>query len=264
MLLLTPLLPVPANYILITPAALGGNLFGVTSWLLGLDGGRLAESSRLDVLVPVAGFRRCLDVQNGGQTACLLPALACVVPQALLSACARSTLPFLSRVHIRLPCPLAGGPDALPPLRRASGAAGGAGPTQPGTGADKAGGCSGASCSIRPSRQLGCAGQWGQLGCDAPGSACADLRSLVDLVLLGLFAHQHLADWIDTPATPSLPIGTGEENISVVVAPIRDGFTLQRMGSPAEAAQRFLDTTGAEWVAVHCHEHRVEAASIFT
>ncbi len=48
-------------------AALGGNLFGVTSWLLGLDGGRLAESSRLDVLVPVGGFRRCLDAQNGAR-----------------------------------------------------------------------------------------------------------------------------------------------------------------------------------------------------
>jgi hypothetical protein len=30
----------------------------------------------------------------------------------------------------------------------------------------------------------------------------------------------------------------------VVVAPIRDGFTLQKMGSPEEAATLFLQTTG--------------------
>jgi hypothetical protein len=46
-------------------AVLGGNLFGVTSWLLGLDGGKLAASTNLDVLVPVDGCRRCLDPQNG-------------------------------------------------------------------------------------------------------------------------------------------------------------------------------------------------------
>jgi len=32
----------------------------------------------------------------------------------------------------------------------------------------------------------------------------------------------------------------------VVVATIREGFTLQRMGSPEEAAQRFLETTGGQ------------------
>lgn len=47
------------------PAVLGGNLFGVTSWLLSQDGGVLAERSRLDVLVPVNGLRRCLDRDNG-------------------------------------------------------------------------------------------------------------------------------------------------------------------------------------------------------
>lgn len=47
---------------------------------------------------------------------------------------------------------------------------------------------------------------------------------------------------------------TGEENISVVVAPIRDGFTLQRMGTPEEAATRFLETTGGRctWGARCC------------
>ena len=85
----------------------------------------------------------------------------------------------------------------------------------------------------------------------APGSVCAVVRSLVALVLLGPSAH--FSTWLagsTQPATPSLPTDAGEENISVVVAPIRDGFTLQRMGSPEEAAQRFLDTTGAEWVEV--------------
>lgn len=41
------------------------------------------------------------------------------------------------------------------------------------------------------------------------------------------------------------PSPAGEENISVVVAPIRDGFTLRKMGGPEEAALRFLETTGA-------------------
>lgn len=45
--------------------ALGGNLFGVTSFLLGLDGGKTAGSLRLDALVPVDGFKRCFDSQNG-------------------------------------------------------------------------------------------------------------------------------------------------------------------------------------------------------
>lgn len=42
-----------------------------------------------------------------------------------------------------------------------------------------------------------------------------------------------------------VPGPAGEENISVVVAPIREGFTLQKMGAPQEAAQTFLQTTGA-------------------
>lgn len=45
--------------------ALGGNLGGITSFLLGLDGGKLASTTRLDVLIPVRGYKRCLDYQNG-------------------------------------------------------------------------------------------------------------------------------------------------------------------------------------------------------
>lgn len=48
-----------------TAIALGGNLFGVTSFLLGLDEGKTAGNLRLDALVPVDGFKRCYDAQNG-------------------------------------------------------------------------------------------------------------------------------------------------------------------------------------------------------
>ncbi len=46
-------------------SALGGNLGGCTSWLLGLDGGRTAAALRADVLVPVRGARRCVDYNYG-------------------------------------------------------------------------------------------------------------------------------------------------------------------------------------------------------
>jgi hypothetical protein len=44
---------------------LGGNLGGVTSWLLGLDGGQLARRLQLDAVVPVnvqpIPYKRCID-----------------------------------------------------------------------------------------------------------------------------------------------------------------------------------------------------------
>jgi hypothetical protein len=46
-------------------AVLGGNLGGASSALLAADGGGAARRLRLDVLFPVAGFRRCLDPQAG-------------------------------------------------------------------------------------------------------------------------------------------------------------------------------------------------------
>jgi hypothetical protein len=49
----------------LVPAALGGNLGGVSSWLLGLDGGQLAAQLHADVLIPVLGYKRCLDADNG-------------------------------------------------------------------------------------------------------------------------------------------------------------------------------------------------------
>lgn len=51
------------------PAALGGNLGGVTSRLLGLDGGGLAKSLKLDTIIPVqaspAPYKRCLNGSYG-------------------------------------------------------------------------------------------------------------------------------------------------------------------------------------------------------
>lgn len=46
-------------------AALGGNLGGITSWLLSLDGGQLAAALRADIVVPVNGFKRCYDAGYG-------------------------------------------------------------------------------------------------------------------------------------------------------------------------------------------------------
>lgn len=41
------------------------------------------------------------------------------------------------------------------------------------------------------------------------------------------------------------PGSTGEENVSVVVAPILPGFSLAQLGAPGDAARRFLDATVA-------------------
>lgn len=47
------------------PPALGGNLGGCTSFLLGLDGGQLAGRLRADVLIPVRGIKRCVYGSGG-------------------------------------------------------------------------------------------------------------------------------------------------------------------------------------------------------
>ena len=44
---------------------LASNFAGSTSALLSLDGGRLAGRLKADALFPVAGYKRCLDTQNG-------------------------------------------------------------------------------------------------------------------------------------------------------------------------------------------------------
>ena len=61
-----------------------GNLGGVTGRLLALDGGRLAGRARLDVIIPVGGFKRCADYENGyGVSA---KACACRMTSMLLRA----------------------------------------------------------------------------------------------------------------------------------------------------------------------------------
>ncbi len=67
-------------------AALFGNLGGVTSGLLALDGGQLAGRARLDVIVPVDGFKRCADydnsygaVERGMSSACRAMLQGCAV-----------------------------------------------------------------------------------------------------------------------------------------------------------------------------------------
>ncbi|CAM9888083.1 unnamed protein product [Discosporangium mesarthrocarpum] len=45
--------------------ALGGNLFGVTSGVLGTLAPGAARDARLDVLFPIDGFKRCYDEQDG-------------------------------------------------------------------------------------------------------------------------------------------------------------------------------------------------------
>jgi hypothetical protein len=47
-----------------TVVALGGNFLGVTSALLGRNP-ELAARLDLDVVVPVNGFKRCVDADNG-------------------------------------------------------------------------------------------------------------------------------------------------------------------------------------------------------
>eukprot|EP00210_Caulerpa_lentillifera_P000147 g142.t1 len=45
--------------------ALGGNFLGITSFLLSLDGGRIADFTKLDVLIPISRFRRCWNPELG-------------------------------------------------------------------------------------------------------------------------------------------------------------------------------------------------------
>ena len=46
-------------------AVLASNFGGITGGLLSLDGGKLAGRLKVDALFPVAGYKRCLDTQNG-------------------------------------------------------------------------------------------------------------------------------------------------------------------------------------------------------
>lgn len=57
-------------------AVLVSNFGGVTGALLSLDGGKLAGALKADALFPVAGYKRCLDTQNGYGMS-LQPLMAC-------------------------------------------------------------------------------------------------------------------------------------------------------------------------------------------
>jgi hypothetical protein len=149
--------------------ALVGNLGGLTSGLLGLDGGAAAGRLRLDALFPVNGFRRAVDRQNGFEF--LYPA-AWLADQRLFRRYAER----VEREAALDPPPLrggrAGGGRAAPPRRNGGGAP-------------------------EPAAAYGPAGS------------------------------------------------TGEDNVSVIVAPIRDGFRLESMGAPEAAARAFLENTVA-------------------
>jgi hypothetical protein len=140
--------------------ALFGNFLGVTSTLLGAMPS-VARSSRLDVLFPVAGFKRAVDYQNGYEF---------VYPSAWL-ADQRLYRRYAQRMEQRTSLD-------LPPVNR-------------------------------PGPRTGRSG-------------------------VGLY---------DPSSGYGPPKGNGEENISVVAAPIMAGFSLEGLGDPAKAAQSFLDST---------------------
>jgi len=147
------------GFSLATFVALGGNLGGVTSALLSLDGGRLAGATGLDIVVPVAGKKRCRDDANGYEF--LYPS-RWLADQTIAR---RNAL----RMEQRLDPP-----------------------------------------SIREGR---------------------DARRRRDLF---------------EPTAAFGPMGgTGEENVSVIVAPIMPGFAIAQLGSPRETAGKFLVTTVA-------------------
>lgn len=137
--------------------ALGGNLFGMTSGLLGIDGGTFARSSRLDVLFPIKGFKRCVDYQNGYEF---------IYPSNWL-ADQRLYRRYAERIERERPLD-------MPP--------------------------------IRPTTK----------------------RNIVKY---------------DPSAGFGPPNGNGEDNISVVAAPIMPGFSITGLGDPSAAAQSFLDST---------------------
>jgi hypothetical protein len=139
--------------------ALVGNLFGVSSALLALDGGRLAADYHLDALIPVNGYKRCVDLQNGYEF---------LYPARWLAD---------QRLYRRY--------------------------------------------AERMERERG-----------------LDLPSLRG-------ARRVRSEAPEPSAGFGPPGGSGEDNISAIVAPIREGFQLEGMGPPEQAAQRFLDTTVA-------------------
>lgn len=142
--------------------ALGGNLFGLTSGLLGLDGGATARNLRLDVLFPIKGYKRCVDYQNGYEF---------IYPDFWL-ADQRLYRRYAERIERQKPLD-------LPPIN---------------------------STSASPKRR-------------------------------GRMTKY------DPVAGFGPPKGTGEDNMSVIVAPITQGFRVSDLGDPPAASEKFLGTT---------------------
>ncbi|CAL5226947.1 g9831 [Coccomyxa viridis] len=138
---------------------LASNFGGITGGLLSLDGGQLAGRLKADALFPVAGYKRCLDTQNGYEFRYPSRWLA---DQQLYRRAAE-------RIEQRT-------------------------------------------------------------GLDPPSAA----RS-----------RQKRRQVSEPTAAFGPPGSTGEENVSVIVAPIGQSFRLQDLGDASSAAQRFLSTTVA-------------------
>lgn len=137
--------------------ALVGNLGGMSSFLLSLDGGSLAAKSRVDVLIPVNGYKRAYNNRTGYEFQ--FPS-SWLVDQRLYRRA-------VEQAEVRR------GLDP-PSLRRQD----------------------------VPERRVA----EPQVAYGPPGS-------------------------------------TGEENVSIIAAPIQSGFRLQGLGSAEKAGQRFLSTT---------------------
>eukprot|EP01026_Neomeris_dumetosa_P081013 TRINITY_DN9041_c0_g1_i5.p1 TRINITY_DN9041_c0_g1~~TRINITY_DN9041_c0_g1_i5.p1 ORF type:complete len:309 (-),score=32.85 TRINITY_DN9041_c0_g1_i5:110-1036(-) len=135
-----------------TSIALAANFGGITSGLLSLDGGNFAGNLKLDVLIPVNGFKRCVDYTYGFEF---------VYPYSWL---ADQTI-----------------------ARR--------------------------------------------------GASRLEERYSLDLPSLRAKSRREVAE----PQVAFGPMGSsGEENVSVIVAPINSSFTLNNLGNPQESAERFL------------------------
>ncbi|GIL59151.1 hypothetical protein Vafri_14071 [Volvox africanus] len=193
--------------------ALGGNLGGITSWLLGLDGGELAGRTRADVLVPVRGAKRCVDYTYGFEftyPASWLGDQTLAYRAAKRAEAARGGLPSRS---------LGAGFDDFNELEDANFPR-----LSP----------SSASLSMR-------GGSGGSNGAVDGGAALAGTR------------QRPVVSVAEPVAAFGPPGTTGEENVSVIVAPIAPGFSLQSLGDPQSAGERFLATLAPEGSGLQAH-----------
>ncbi|GFH17698.1 PsbP domain-containing protein [Haematococcus lacustris] len=150
-----------------TAVALGGNLGGITTQLLGLDGGKLAERLQLDAVYPVRGLKRCVDGVYGFEF------------QYPASWLADQTVAYRAAQRAEASRALDMPPLARPPRQRPN---------------------------------------------------------------------------VYEPVAAYGPAGSsGEENVSVIVAPIFEGFSLSAMGSPEKVATQFLATIAPEGSAKEAH-----------